>query len=66
LLGKINFIEIAIQRKSFSQFYNDDCFWTKSVYINRIIQALYQLNDVQFDLLSMSQYQLDVCWPTTE
>ncbi|CAF4363782.1 unnamed protein product, partial [Adineta steineri] len=29
-------------------------------------QALYQLNDVQFDLLSSSQYQLDVCWPTSE
>jgi len=32
--------------------------------VDRIIQALYQLNDLQFDLLSNSQYQLDVCWPT--
>jgi hypothetical protein len=44
----------------------DECFWTKTMYMNRIIQALYQLNDVQFDLLSNSQYQLDVCWPTTD
>ncbi len=34
--------------------------------MNRIIQALYQLNDLQFDLLSKSQYQLDVCWPSIE
>ncbi|UJR26251.1 hypothetical protein I4U23_007591 [Adineta vaga] len=47
-------------------FYHDDCFWRKTMYINRIIQALYQLNDAQFDLLSTSQYQLDVCWPTSE
>ena len=50
----------------FSQFYNDECFWTIPAYMNRIIQALYQLNDLQFNLLSNSQYQLDVCWPTTE
>ncbi|CAF1039320.1 unnamed protein product [Adineta steineri] len=55
-----------MMNKVVSQFYHDECFWTKSVYINRIVQALYQLNDVQFDLLSTSQYQLDVCWPTTE
>ncbi|CAF2044456.1 unnamed protein product [Rotaria magnacalcarata] len=52
--------------KLMSQFYNDDCFWTKPIYMNRIVQALYQLNDVQFDLLSTAQYQLDVCWPTAE
>ncbi|CAF2883284.1 unnamed protein product [Rotaria sp. Silwood2] len=52
--------------KLVSQFYNDECFWTKPVYMNRIIQALYQLNDVQFDLLSILHYQLDVCWPTAE
>lgn len=34
--------------------------------MNRIIQALYLLNDLQFDLLASSQYQLDVCWPTIE
>ncbi len=50
----------------FSQFYNDDCFWTKPVYMERIVQALYLLNDVQFDLLSTTQYQLDVCWPSAE
>lgn len=49
-----------------SQFYIDDCFWTKSVYMNRVVQALYMLNDVHFDLLSAPQYQLDVCWPTAE
>jgi hypothetical protein len=53
-------------KKFSSQFYNDECFWTKPTYINRIIQAIYQLNDVQFDILSTSQYQLDVCWPTAE
>ncbi|CAF1489418.1 unnamed protein product [Rotaria sordida] len=52
--------------KLVKQFYNDECFWTKSIYMNRIIQALYQLNDVQFDLLSTLSYQLDVCWPTAE
>ena len=36
------------------------------MYMDRIVHALYQLNDVQFDLLSTSPYQLDVCWPTTE
>ena len=51
---------------SSSQFYEDDCFWTKPTYVNRIIQVLYQLNDVQFNLLSNGQYQLDVCWPSTE
>ncbi|CAF4965503.1 unnamed protein product [Rotaria sp. Silwood1] len=52
--------------KLVSQFYNDECLWTKPDYMNRIIQALYQLNDVQFDLLSILHYQLDVCWPTAE
>lgn len=50
----------------FSQFYVDDCFWTTPTYMNRIIQALYQLNDLKFDLLSTQQYQLDVSWPTIE
>ncbi|UJR22765.1 hypothetical protein I4U23_025797 [Adineta vaga] len=52
--------------KIVNQFYIDECFWTTPSYMNRIIQALYQLNDLQFDLLSTSQYQLDVCWPTIE
>ncbi|CAF1397699.1 unnamed protein product [Adineta ricciae] len=52
--------------KIVNQFYIDECFWTTPNYINRIVQALYQLNDLQFDLLSNSQYQLDVCWPTIE
>lgn len=34
--------------------------------MDRIVQALYLLNDVQFDLLAASQYQLDVCWPAGE
>jgi hypothetical protein len=52
--------------KIVNQFYNDECFWTTPTYMNRVIQALYQLNDLQFDLLSSSQYQLDICWPTIE
>ena len=50
----------------FSQFYIDDCFWMTPTYLSRVMDALYQLNDVQFDLLSSSQYQLDICWPTPE
>lgn len=49
-----------------SQFYIDECFWTTPTYNNRIIQALYLLTDLQFDLLSNFQHQLDVCWPTIE
>ncbi|CAF1376053.1 unnamed protein product [Adineta steineri] len=52
--------------KVVNQCYIDECFWTTPTYMNRIIQALYQLNDLQFDLLTNSQYQLDVCWPTIE
>ncbi|CAF4456888.1 unnamed protein product [Rotaria sp. Silwood2] len=52
--------------KIVNQFYIDECFWTTPKYMNRIIQALYQLNDLRYDLLSNSQYQLDVCWPTIE
>lgn len=44
----------------------DECFWTTPSYMNRIIQVLYDLSDLQYDLLSKSQYQLDVCWPTVE
>ncbi|CAF1562535.1 unnamed protein product [Rotaria sordida] len=52
--------------KIVNQFYIDESFWTVPKYVDRIIQALYQLNDLRYDLLSNSQYQLDVCWPTTE
>jgi len=35
--------------------------------MNRIIHALYQLNELQYDLLSKSQNnQLDTSWPTIQ
>jgi len=34
--------------------------------MNRVVQALYQLNDLEFDLISCPQNQLDVGWPTIE
>ncbi len=34
--------------------------------MNRVVQALYQLNDLEFDLISRSQHQLDVGWLTIE
>jgi hypothetical protein len=34
--------------------------------MNRVIQALYQLSDLQFDLLDNTQCQLDLSWPTIE
>lgn len=55
-----------MMKKIVHQFYAEECFWTTSTYINRIIQVLYQLNDVQFDLFSAGQYQLDICWPCVE
>jgi hypothetical protein len=51
----------------FSQFYADDCFWINPTHMNRIIHALYQLNELQYDLLSKSQNnQLDTSWPTIQ
>ncbi|CAF1496646.1 unnamed protein product [Rotaria sp. Silwood1] len=55
-----------MMEKIVNQFYIDECFWSTPKYMNRIIQALYQLNDLRYDLLSHSQYQLDICWPTIE
>ncbi|CAM4959025.1 unnamed protein product [Rotaria socialis] len=52
--------------KTVNQFYIDECFWTTPSYMNRIVQALYQLNDLRYDLLSKAHYQLDICWPTAE
>ena len=34
--------------------------------MNRVIQALYQLSDIQFNLLETGKFQLDVSWPTVE
>jgi len=52
--------------KIVNQFYNDECFWNNPTYLNRIVQALYLLNEIRFDLLSDSTYQLDVSWPIVE
>ncbi|CAF0729064.1 unnamed protein product [Didymodactylos carnosus] len=53
--------------KAVSQFYTPECLWSNPLYTHRIIQAIYQLNDIKFDLLdSRTIYELDVSWPSLE
>ncbi len=37
--------------------------WFDGTQKSRILQVLYELNDLNFDLLSKSSYELDNTWP---
>jgi hypothetical protein len=40
--------------------------WHNEEYKSRVIQLLYDLNDVSFDLISKNNFELDTTWPTIE
>lgn len=47
-----------------SNWYKEKAVWFDSEQKNRIFQLLYDLNDVNFELLSGSNFELDTTWPT--
>lgn len=44
----------------------DKAIWHKEAYKTRVIQLLYDLSDVKFDLISKNNFELDTTWPTIE
>ncbi len=40
--------------------------WHNEEYKSRVIQLLYDLNDVNFELISKNNFELDTTWPTIE
>ena len=46
-----------------NDYYNPDSFLGNSHFCSQFITALYEINDIQFDL-APTGYELDVGWPT--
>lgn len=49
-----------------SSWYNEKAVWRNPGYKSKIIQLLYDLNDVNFDLIGKNNYELDINWPASQ
>ena len=48
----------------FSNWYTENSVWNNPNRKSKIIQILYDLNEINFDIISKSNYELDMSWPT--
>lgn len=56
--------QLIMDNKVISYWYYDKSVWFNQGYTSRIIQLLYDLNDINFDLISKSNFELDISWPS--
>jgi hypothetical protein len=58
--------QITMEPKVLSTWYNERSVWFNDELKYRIIQILYDLNDLDFDLISKNNFELDTTWPTIQ
>jgi hypothetical protein len=57
---------LVMEKKVLNQYYNERAVWHNEDYKARIIQLLYDLNDLNFDLITRNNFELDASWPTID
>jgi hypothetical protein len=63
-LKKIQFSNFFFEYFSIlSNWYNEKPVWSNAKDNMRIIQLLYNLNDVNFEIISKNNFELDTSWP---
>lgn len=55
---------MTLDDKQLSNWYIEQSIWFNPYYKSKIIQILYDLTDVNFDIISKLNYELDTSWPT--
>ncbi len=60
----INFERKSINFKFQSNWYSENSVWFDLNKKSKIIQILYDLNDINFDIITKANYELDTSWPT--
>lgn len=56
--------QLIMDDKILSNWYKDHSVWSNEVNKSRIITVLYDLNDLNFELISRNNFELDTTWPT--
>jgi FYVE and coiled-coil domain-containing protein 1 len=55
--------QLTMDEKIINNWYSDKSVWFNQDIKSRLFQLLYDLNDVDFDLISKSNFELDTSWP---
>ena len=50
----------------FSYWYQEKAVWFNQIQKSRIIQLLYDLNDIDFELIYKNNFELDTSWPSIQ
>lgn len=58
--------QLCMDDKLIVQWYFDKSVWFNQNHKDKIIQLLYDLNDVNFELISKYNYELDTTWPVVQ
>jgi hypothetical protein len=58
--------QLCMDEKLIVQWYFDKSIWFNQDYKKKIIELLYDLNDVNFELISKNNYDLDTTWPVVQ
>lgn len=56
--------QITMDDKILSSWYKEQSIWLNENNKSRIISVLYDLNDLNFELISRNNFELDTTWPT--
>lgn len=58
--------QLMMEDKLVSNWYQEKTVWFEPDIKSRIFQLLYDINDVNFDLISKNNFELDQTWPTCQ
>jgi hypothetical protein len=58
--------QLTMEDKFLHSWYGDRSVWLNQSYKSRIVQLLYDLNDINFELVSKNNFELDTSWPTMQ
>ena len=58
--------QLTMEDKLVANWYGEKCVWLNEAHKSRIIQLLYDLNEVNFELIAKNNFELDSQWPTMQ
>ena len=58
--------QLTMEDKFLSNWYGEKAVWLNQSYKSRIIQLLYDLNEINFELISKNNFELDSSWPSMQ
>lgn len=56
--------QIFMEEKKVNNWYKDKAIWYNESQKSRVFQLLYDINEINFELLSKNNFELDTTWPT--